>query len=74
MSPIISQFPTSPMNAKQILAAVMLLLTLLFSVQNAGTVEVSFLLWHFNTSLALILFITLATGLIGGWAIASSLR
>lgn len=60
------------MNIKLILGVLALVTSLIFSVQNAGLVEVTFIAWHFSTSLALILFVALATGLIGGWAITSA--
>jgi uncharacterized integral membrane protein len=62
------------MNLKLVLGAVLLLVALVFSVQNAGVVDVKFLVWNFSTSLALILFAALAAGLIGGWAVSSVLR
>jgi uncharacterized integral membrane protein len=62
------------MNFKLILGAVLLLATLVFSVQNAGVVDVKFLAWKFPTSLALVIFGALAAGLIGGWAITSALH
>jgi len=62
------------MNFKLILGAVLLLAALVFSVQNAGAVDVKFLAWKFSTSLALVIFGALAAGLIGGWAITSALR
>ena len=34
----------------------MLLAALVFSVQNAGAVDVKFLAWKFSTSLALVIF------------------
>ncbi len=62
------------MNLKLILGAALLLVALVFSVQNAGVVDVKFLAWKFSPSLALVLFAALAAGLIGGWAITSTLR
>lgn len=62
------------MNFKLILGAVLLLAALVFSVQNAGAVDVKFLVWKFSTSLALVIFGALAAGLIGGWAITSALQ
>jgi uncharacterized integral membrane protein len=61
------------MNYKLILGAVLLLAALVFSVQNAGAVDVKFLAWTFSTSLALVIFGALAAGLIGGWATTSAL-
>lgn len=62
------------MNLKLVLGVVLLLAALVFSVQNAGAVDVKFLVWKFSTSLALVLFGALAACLIGGWAITSTLH
>jgi uncharacterized integral membrane protein len=62
------------MNFKLLFGAVLLLITLTFTVQNAAAVDVKFLGWKFSTSLALVIFVTLASGFIGGWAITSALR
>lgn len=62
------------MKLKIILGAILLLLTLVFSVQNAEVVDVQFFAWKFSISLALILFAALAAGLIGGWAVSSALQ
>ena len=43
---------------------------LIFVFQNMQTVEVKFLLWAITISRALILLITLAIGLIGGFLLA----
>jgi uncharacterized integral membrane protein len=42
-------------------------LVVIFVLQNTQVVEVQFLLWTLSMSRALILFATLAIGLIGGW-------
>jgi uncharacterized integral membrane protein len=42
-------------------------LVVIFVLQNTQVVEVRFLLWTISMSRALILFATLAIGLIGGW-------
>lgn len=62
------------MNLKLIMGALLLLVALVFSVQNASVVEVKFLVWNFSPSLALVLFGTLIVGLLGGWAITSALQ
>jgi uncharacterized integral membrane protein len=36
----------------------------IFSVQNANPVAVSFILWHFEASLAIIVFLSLVAGVI----------
>jgi len=42
-----------------------------FSVQNATPVAVSFLSWHFEASLALVIVLSLLAGLIVGMALLS---
>jgi uncharacterized integral membrane protein len=42
-------------------------LVVIFVLQNTQVVEVRFLIWTISMSRALILFATLAIGLIGGW-------
>lgn len=62
------------MNFKLILGVALLLAALIFSVQNAGVVDVQILAWKFSLSLSLVIFASLAAGLIGGWAVTSALR
>jgi len=62
------------MNLKLNVGAALLLAALVFSVQNAGAVEVQILVWKFSLSLAVIIFATLAAGLITGWAVTSRLQ
>ena len=42
-------------------------LVVIFVLQNTQVVEVQFLFWTISMSRALILFATLAIGLVGGW-------
>jgi len=62
------------MKIKLYLGLLLLLVALVFSIQNASSVDVKFLVWKFTTSLALVIFAALAAGLIGGWAVSSTLR
>ena len=62
------------MHLKLMWSAALLLAALVFSVQNAGVVDVQFLAWKFSMSLALVVFATLAAGLVAGWAVAGALR
>ena len=66
------------MNAKVkpklIVGLVLLVLVVIFSFQNADIVKVSFLFMKFQVSLALILFATLASGVILGWALSHTWR
>lgn len=45
-----------------------------FSVQNATPVAVSFLSWHFEASLALVIVLSLVSGMIVGMALLSLVR
>lgn len=45
-----------------------------FSVQNAAPVAVSFLFWHFEASLAVVIVLALLTGIVAGMALLSMLR
>lgn len=45
-----------------------------FSVQNAAPVAVSFIFWHFDASLAIIVFLVLLCGVVAGASITSLLR
>jgi len=54
------------------LGVVLTLLTVLviFVAQNYEVVEIKFLLWQVKASRAIVLFLTLITGVIAGWTIA----
>jgi uncharacterized integral membrane protein len=45
-----------------------------FSVQNAAPVAVSFLFWHFEASLAVVIVLALLAGIVAGMALLSLLR
>jgi uncharacterized integral membrane protein len=51
------------------LFAILIVLVIIFVVQNTQVVEVKFLAWQVNMSRALMLFGTLAIGLVAGWLI-----
>lgn len=46
------------------------LVAVVFALQNSMVVSVSFLVWRFDGSLALILLLTLAVGFLVGWLAA----
>jgi uncharacterized integral membrane protein len=54
-----------------IVAVIMLTLVVLFSVQNAEPVSVSFLAWHFEASLAIVIALSLLGGMIVGMTMLS---
>lgn len=55
-----------------ILAFVVILIiaVVIFSVQNSSPVAVSFLVWSFDASLAIVIFLSLVVGIIIGVAVA----
>ena len=52
---------------KVILGIFLLLLLIIFAVQNSGLVAIKFIFWEFSFSLALLLFLVLALGYLLGW-------
>ena len=57
-----------------IVVVIMLTLVVLFSVQNAEPVAVSFLAWHFEASLAIVIALSLLGGMIVGMTMLSWIR
>lgn len=57
-----------------IVAVIALAIVVLFSVQNAGPVAVSFLTWRFEASLAVVIALSLLAGMITGAAVLSWIR
>ena len=55
------------MTWKWTVVTVLLLLLVIFSVQNYEIVSINFLLWSFKTSRAIVIFGTLVVGIIIGW-------
>lgn len=58
------------MRGKFWLVIAALFLLVIFVAQNYEKVEIKFLFWAFTTSRAIILFITLTTGIAVGWSAA----
>lgn len=55
------------MNIRLILGLVVTGIIVLFVTQNVSVAEVTFLFWSITMSLALLIFFTLAIGVILGW-------
>ena len=55
------------MHFKLILSLILTGLVVLFVVQNVAVVEISFLIWSFAMSRALLVFFVLAAGILIGW-------
>jgi uncharacterized integral membrane protein len=61
------------MSLKIILALIVAFLAVVFTIQNVAAVMVSIFFWEISLSLALLIFILLAIGFIGGWFLKSFL-
>lgn len=59
------------MSYKLALGAILILLVLVFLVQNTEVVKVNFLLWDISMSRAVLLFFSLLIGFIVGWFLHS---
>jgi lipopolysaccharide assembly protein A len=57
-----------------IVVIIILLLVTIFSIQNAAPVAISFILWKFEASLAIIVFLSVLIGFIIGSIIAFSFQ
>ena len=58
------------MNITAYLGLALLLLVVIFIVQNAVVVDIQFLLWKLSMSRSLMIFFVLAAGIIIGWITA----
>ena len=54
---------------RNIIFAILIIIVVIFVLQNTQVVEVKFLAWQVNMSRALMILCTLAIGLIAGWLI-----
>jgi putative membrane protein len=55
------------MQFKMSITLILLLLVVIFTVQNAAVVPVNFLLWKLEISRALLIFFVFGIGVITGW-------
>jgi len=62
------------MHAKTYLGLALLLLVIVFTLQNTDVVTVHFLFWKLVVSRALMIFIVLVTGILVGLALAGLAR
>ena len=60
------------MQRAYIITIFLLILALIFTFQNTGSIDLKFLSWNFKGSIALITIIIFFVGLIGGWFIGWS--
>jgi len=61
-------------KAKLIVGGVLMLLVVIFAVQNATVVTIQFLPWKFSASLALVIFLTGAVGTVIGWFLGTAFK
>ncbi|MBU4346448.1 MAG: LapA family protein [Candidatus Omnitrophica bacterium] len=59
------------MKWKWIFILLLLLLLVIFTTQNYEVVKIQFLLWSFQTSRAIIIFVSLLIGIVIGWISAA---
>ncbi len=62
------------MIATILIIFIIIILVAIFSVQNAIPVTITFFFWRFEASLAIVIFLSVLTGLIIGVTIAFLLR
>ncbi len=62
------------MQTKLIVAGSLLLLVVLFTLQNAEVVSIRFLFWEFSMSRVILLFLVFAFGVGTGWILHSLAR
>ena len=62
------------MNIKLLLGIGLLILVVIFTLQNTQVMTISFLFWTVTLSRALIIFVVLAIGVIVGWILSSLMR
>lgn len=60
------------MNRVYIVTIILLILALIFAIQNTATLSLNFLVWSFAGSQALIIVVILFTGFISGWLLGLS--
>ncbi len=62
------------MNVRAYIGLALLLVVVIFIVQNAAVVDIRFLLWKFSMSGSLMIFFVLAIGVVIGWITARHFR
>ncbi len=59
-------------KTNSIISILLLILLLIFAIQNVASTQLKFLFWDFNASLALVIFITLIIGILSGIVLSLS--
>ena len=55
------------MNAKEIIAIVLVILLVIFAIQNTQTVDIRFLFWQISTAAVLGILVSFGVGFLAGW-------
>jgi uncharacterized integral membrane protein len=62
------------MKVKFILLFALLILVVIFTLQNTAMVDINFIFWHFSISRALLIFVVLGAGILAGLLIGGVSR
>lgn len=62
------------MKPRLIVTLVLLLLVLLFAIQNSEIVELEFLFWDLVMPRSVLIFVVLTIGVVTGWFVRSTIR
>lgn len=62
------------MKLKLTLFGILMLVVVVFAVQNAEVVALRFLVWHVSLSRALLVLILFAAGMLSGWFLSAIAR
>lgn len=60
----------SRMNIRLMSAVLILLLILIFTLQNATVISINFLFWKFSVSRAMMIFFVFVAGVLTGWILS----
>jgi putative membrane protein len=71
---IVSRMEGTKMNVKLILGIILASMAAVFIIQNARSVDLTFLFWTLSMSRALLMFLILSLGFILGWLLHGSFR
>ncbi len=58
------------MSAKWVFVLLLLLVSVIFTAQNYEVMQIKFVIWSFQTSKAILIFVTFVIGLLIGWLLS----
>ena len=62
------------MNFRLIFSMLLMVLVIIFMLQNAAIVEIKFLIWEGSLPRSFLIFITFLTGMVVGWLVRAMYR